>query len=378
MKKFVLTITVLSLGACASAPELATPPLDPRDGTTASVLAMPAASLNTSKPLTRISFGSCLSEKEDQSIWTKIKAENADLFVFMGDNVYGDAAKDDPAFSDPAMPKMRASYAQLAKSAPFADFRKTTPMMVAWDDHDYGVNDGGVDYAFKARAKDLFLDAWAIPADDPRQTRDGTYTAQTIGPEGQRVQIILLDTRSFRTGLTPTDENGAPGKERYLPSTDKTGTMLGDAQWGWLEQQLNQPVNLRIIVSSIQVIADGHGWEAWATMPHERERLYQLLAAKTSGNTILLSGDRHIGAFYSQNKAVPFYLLEVTSSSLNRPASKWRAENGETSTEAGPYRISPIQYEVNYGLMDINWTQKSVTLQIVSPGNETMTKNIDF
>ncbi|MEE9329656.1 MAG: hypothetical protein V3V30_05915, partial [Parvularculaceae bacterium] len=92
MKKFVLTISVLSLGACASAPELATPPLDPRDGTTASTLSMPAANLNISKPLTRISFGSCLSEKEDQSIWTKIKAENADLFVFMGDNVYGDAA----------------------------------------------------------------------------------------------------------------------------------------------------------------------------------------------------------------------------------------------------------------------------------------------
>ena len=48
---------------------------------------MPSKALPES--ITRIAFGSCMSEKEDQTIWTKIAAENPDAFIFMGDNVYG-------------------------------------------------------------------------------------------------------------------------------------------------------------------------------------------------------------------------------------------------------------------------------------------------
>ena len=39
--------------------------------------------------------------------------------------------------------------------------------------------------------------------------------------------------------------------------------MLGAAQWAWLRAQLLQPAELRLIVSSVQVLAEGHGWEGW-------------------------------------------------------------------------------------------------------------------
>ena len=39
------------------------------------------------KSLTRIAFGSCLRETEDQSIWNDVRATNPDLFLFIGDNV---------------------------------------------------------------------------------------------------------------------------------------------------------------------------------------------------------------------------------------------------------------------------------------------------
>ena len=53
--------------------------------------------------------------------------------------------------------------------------------------------------------------------------------------------------------------------------------MLGDAQWAWLAERLREPAALRLIVSSIQVLAEGHGWERWSNLPKERQRLFDLI-----------------------------------------------------------------------------------------------------
>ena len=337
---------------------------------------MPSKALPES--ITRIAFGSCMSEKEDQTIWTKIAAENPDAFIFMGDNVYGDAYRSNPLFSDPTMPKMREAYNQLAASQPFADFRSNVSVLPIWDDHDYGVNDGGSDYLFKDQAKELFLQAWDIPAGDIRRKREGVYDSQLIGKAGQRVQIILLDTRSFRTYLQATDKRNAPGKERYVPLESGEGTLLGETQWEWLQGELKKPADLRLLVSSIQVIADGHGWEAWRTMPAEREKLYSMITETGANDVVFLSGDRHAGAFYKREGVAPYTLHEFTSSSLNLPASKWRAESGETRIEDGPYRTTTMQYDVNFGVMDIDWEARQAKVRLVSPGNASFVETIEF
>lgn len=380
MTKYILPlITALCLTACTAVPaqneSSAKPVVTAAPEKAKDVVVIPMASkpLDISAPLTRIAFGSCLSEEEDQNIWNIIGEENADMFLFIGDNVYGDSYYKDEEFKDPTMPKMRRSYAKLAGHQEFADFRAATPLLTTWDDHDYGANDAGKDYPFKVLAKDLYLTAWNVPADDERRQREGVYTSKIIGPAGQRVQIILLDTRSFRTDLTKTDDWGAAGKERYLPSNDTSGSMLGAAQWAWLEGELQKPADLRLIATSIQMHAEGHGWEAWRTLPHEREKFYDLIKDTGANDVILLSGDRHAGALYKREG-----LYELTASSLNLPASKWRAERGDTSTEAGPYRIGDMQYEVNYGLIDIDWTQRRTSLTLRSPGGGDIEQVIPF
>jgi len=341
-------------------------------------MTMESASLNMAMPLSSLAFGSCLKEKDDQSIWNIIGAENPDAFVFLGDNVYGDLYPDDPRFLLPDMPSMKASYEKLADSRAFANFRAKTPLFVSWDDHDYGVNDGGAEYPFKKRAEELFLDAWNIPANDVRRKREGIYTSEMIGPAGQTVQLILLDTRYFRGPLTATDEKNAPLKERYLQNFDPTSTMLGGDQWTWLDGELKKPADLRVLVSSIQVIADGHGWEAWRTLPLERQKLYKMLKDNGADNTIIISGDRHSGAFYERSDVTGARLLEMTTSSLNAPVSVWRARSGETRIEPGPYRDGDPQMEVNFGMMDIDWKDRKATLRLISPGLETRTKIFDF
>lgn len=363
----------LVLGACETT-KTAKPT---ESAASAQTMTMKSAKLNLSKPMTRIGFGSCLKEKQEMTIWPLIGEEDPDLFVFLGDNVYGDAYPNDPLFDDPAMPKMVGAYEELATRNEFTEFRADTPMMYAWDDHDYGKNDGGAEYKFKDKAKELFLQAWDIPADDPRRSREGLYMSKIVGPQGQSVQMILLDTRFFRGPLKKTDTYNEKGKERYVPSYDSSSTMLGKAQWAWLADELKKPADLRILVSSIQVLADGHGWEAWKMLPLERNKLYRTLREAGANNTIVISGDRHAGAIYKRDDVAGFPLYEMTTSSLNMPVSAWKKPE-DTYVEPGPYRMTAMQDEINYGMVDIDWDNKTATLRLVSPGNDTWTQDVEF
>ncbi len=342
------------------------------------VVSMSSATLSKSTPLTRIAFGSCLSEKEDQTIWNTIRAEKPDAFLFLGDNVYGDVYSNHPSYTDPSLPMLRQSYNVLSEHSEFTQFRQEVPVLVTWDDHDYGKNDGGADYAFREQAEAIFLKAWDVPADDARRSREGIYSSEMIGPEGKKVQIIMLDTRYFRTYLQATDKRNEFGKERYVPLEGGHGTMLGDAQWAWLEAELQKPADLRLIATSIQMHADGHGWEAWKMMPAERDRFYDLIDATNTDNAILLSGDRHAGGIYLREDVTETPLYEITASSLNLPQSKWRAESGETRVEDGPHRLTTMQFEVNYGLLDIDWDNRVVNMTLRAPDDKDFTQAVPF
>jgi alkaline phosphatase D len=224
-------------------------------------------------------------------------------------------------------------------------------VLTVWDDHDYGLNDAGAEFKHRDAAERLFDYVWAIPEGDPRRARPGVYGSWMLGPEGGQIQIIMLDTRYFRSPLKATDEMGAPGKERYLPDNDRTKTMLGDAQWAWLESELRKPAKHRVLVSSIQVVSEGHGWEAWRLLPAERDRLVRLLRETGATNTLILSGDRHFGGFY-RREIDGVTLNEVTSSSINLPAARWRAESGETRIEPDPNRLGDPVYVANFGLLE--------------------------
>ena len=284
-----------------------------------------------------IGFGSCLTQERSMPIFNYIKSENYDLFLMLGDNVYGDSEREDLLELREAYDKQRENFDSLNLNFPFE---------AIWDDHDYGLNDAGKEYAYKEDAEQLFLDFWNIPEDDIRRTRPGLYFEWIENIDGIVVQILFLDTRYFRDALLPTDERGAPGKERYLPHTDTSTTMLGNVQWNWLEQKMSSQVDHRIIVSSIQFLAMGHGWEAWKTLPHERQRLIDLIDQSSTDTVLFISGDRHRGGLYQLSSDSGKNIFEITSSSLNLSFT-----NDE---EACPLRIGPTFVDENYGEILLN------------------------
>lgn len=316
------------------------------------IIKRPAAAKiwGTDSVLTRIAFGSCMEETLPVPALRGVLATQPDLFLAMGDNLYGD----DPAV-DPALPILTQAYRDLATNADFAALNRSVPILATWDDHDFGANDAGAIYGGKTRAEALFEGFWGESA--LGQDHPGVYGARIFGTKGQRVQIIMLDTRSFRSPLKDSDEPGAKGKERYVPDDNASKTMLGEVQWAWLAEQLKQPADLRLIVSSVQVLADGHGYEAWHTLPQDRARLYRAVNQAHAKGVVILSGDRHMAALYRQSGLVDYPLVEITASALNR---SMRVTNDEMSVQ----QIGPAYAPNNSGLLEIDWRGKSLRLSI--------------
>jgi len=158
-------------------------------------------------------------------------------------------------------------------------------MVMAWDDHDSGINDAGLSNPYKHTAKAMAADFYNMKRNDPRMNRDGLYRSYIFGPMGRRTQVILLDTRWFKSEYQCAREDCSTltldkGKERYIPSDSPQKTMLGEAQWEWLASRLKAPADLRLIVSSVQVLNNSTGWETWGLMPLEQQKLDAFRATK--------------------------------------------------------------------------------------------------
>lgn len=295
------------------------------------------------EPLQHIVFGSCAVQDESQPIWSAILEEDPDLFIFGGDNIYGDTSN---------MDSLRHEYEKLAAKPGYQALRQSTPILSVWDDHDYGANDVGGWFEKKAESEKIFLDFFNVPDESPRRQRPGTYGAHRYGPPGQRVQIILLDTRYFRDRFNTverSDSAKAMGFGPYVPNRDPAATMLGKAQWTWLRAQLQKPAEIRLIVSSIQVISPDHGWEIWSQMPLERNRLFQLIDETGAGGVLFLSGDVHWSEL-SRYREGPYPLYDLTSSALNQ---EWP----QATNLPNPLRVGDTVYPYpNYGSVTIDWS----------------------
>ncbi|MCE2654181.1 MAG: alkaline phosphatase family protein [Planctomycetaceae bacterium] len=316
-----------------------------------------------------IGFGSCARDREPQPIWERIMAAKPQVFLFIGDNQYADFWEKDGKIvmqRVPGVEYIHAAYARLAAQSGFAQMRSTVPILATWDDHDYGDNDAGKEFPFKAESQRAFLDFWGFGPDAPQRTQEGVYQAYRFGPEGRRVQIIILDTRYHRDALTRGPRTSRPGP--YVPNTDGVGTMLGEAQWAWLEAQLRQPADVRLVVTSIQVVADEHGHETWGNLPHERQRLYDLIGSTGASGVVFLSGDRHLAEIsvdrgLEAGRRVPYPMWDFTSSGLNERAREVKDPNSK--------RIGPVLRQTNYGRLRLRWgaTPESSEVEFTAHGD---------
>ena len=290
----------------------------------------------------RIGFGSCARQDRPQPVWDAVIALRPQAFIFLGDNIYADRKGAGP---------MREEYALLAAQPGFMKLREACPLVLAtWDDHDFGKNDAGVEHLDKATSQRLFLEFWDEPPQSPRWERKGVYASHVLGPPGMRVQVILLDTRTFRSPLR-RKATTQPDIGPYLPSTEPGATLLGEAQWAWLAEELKVRAELRLIGSSIQFIPDDQEWERWANFPHDQRRFLDLLKQTRASGVIILSGDRHfceLSRMGPEETGLPYPLYDLTSSSLNSPSKRPKGDYNRR-------RVGEASGAENFGMVRIDW-----------------------
>jgi alkaline phosphatase D len=297
----------------------------------------------------KVVVGSCLHQDKAQPIWQPMLQEHADLFMLLGDNIYGDTEnmgeleqKYQKQWSTPGMQKMLAS----------------TPTIGIWDDHDFGENDAGKTYPQKEASRQIMLNYFNEPKDSIRRSRDdGIYTSYFYGDAPHRVQVIMPDLRWNRDDLKHLTREEYMLKKKpnnqgpYEPHTDPSHKMLGDKQWAWLEAELQKPADVRILASSLQLLPEFSGWESWANFPQERQRLLDVIDSLNITNLVIVSGDTHWSELSQVKRKSGTLLWEMTSSGLTE---EWK------QVSPNKHRVGNSFSKANYGVLDIQFEEKAV------------------
>jgi len=297
-------------------------------------------------------FATCSDQNMEQPLWKPIIETKPDVFIWGGDNIYADT--DD-------MVIMKAEYDKVITHPDYKTLASSTQIIGTWDDHDYGTNDGGADWKAKAESQQLFLNFINVPKDDVRRDREGVYHAQTFSTPNGSVKVILLDTRYFRD---PLKEATIEGVRYQAWEKGKGGTQLGEVQWNWLQKELEEDkATFTVIVSSIQFLADEHGWEKWGNFPDEVEKMYQTIKNAKANNIFILSGDRHLAEFsVAEVEGLSYPLIDFTTSGMTKVYP-------DAPQDPNRYRKGTQIKQLNFGLISFDFKNKKVTMEIRGENN---------
>lgn len=313
----------------------------------------PVADFSYQKNVQRIAFGSCGSQDRPWPILKRVLVSNPDLFVFLGDNIYGDTK---------VMDTLKAKYDRLGNKQLFKDLVKQVQTLATWDDHDFGWNDSGRHYKYKEASKDLFMEFWNEPVKSPRRERKGIYCSYLFESEaGKKVQVILLDTRTFRDNLQAYNGEKVNTEAYhyeldYWPNENPDSTFLGKEQWLWLEEQFRAEADVRVIGSSTQFGIGYNGYEAWANVPREREKMVELIKSTGAENTVFISGDVHYAEVSKLEAEGCYPLYDFTSSGIT---STWKFATPNSN------RIDGAIMENHFGLLSIDWDSEELRYQVI-------------
>lgn len=235
----------------------------------------------------------------------------------------------------------RTRYAQYRLDADLRKVHQMHPFITIWDDHEITNNayiegaqnhqpDEEGDYnARKAIARQVYYEWLPI-----REQSEGQLYRQF--DFGNLADIVMLDERI--EGRTAPVENHLDSAYR-----DAERTMLGEKQYNWLTQQLenskatwkiigNQVIFSRLDYSGVFAKLKAN-MDAWDGYPTEKQRIKDFLAGKNIQNTVFVSGDSHCS-----------WAFEIPSDTTYQPNDP--AQN--VAVEFGSPGISSSNYDENF------------------------------
>lgn len=234
--------------------------------------------LNRNAELKRFCFGSCNSHKKDQPLWRHISRARPDLFVWLGDIVYGDTED---------MNELREKYLLQLSKREYREIVENIPIIATWDDHDFGKNNGDRHYPKRWESREAFFDFIGEGKTSERRSRQGVYDSYTIGPDGRQVKFIMFDCRFNRDS-------------REESNCD----ILGEEQWKWFEEEMRtSTANIHFFGCSTSMIsANLSTTEDWGDFPNSYKRFFDIIERYDVKAPYFLSGDKHFAGFFHKSE----------------------------------------------------------------------------
>ena len=307
----------------------------------------------------RLLFGSCNNQDYDQPLWNHVLKRNGTAFVWGGDAIYADRNTGLDYSTFPPNPHIQQATPQVLESVykqqlANDNYRKVRDSMFVIgtiDDHDYGADNGDIEYQYKVESAVLYVEQFlgqpkeSIMAKRARRG-DGVFGvklfdfSRPIGEEllsdqdaalepevpvhdeqkytDNSVAVFLLDVRSHKTPWVKS------GMKKYFQNFD--GDFLGEHQWEWLKSALSRSnASVNVFISGLQVhgdkYCDGNLGESWGRFPAAQNRLYNLILQSGAKAPILISGDVHQAELsrkdcYAASTQQMRPILEMTTSGL--------------------------------------------------------------
>lgn len=243
-------------------------------------------------------MGSCNNQNRSQDYFKLVHFLGPDAWIWLGDNIYADH------FS---YEKRREAYEKVKFNPYYQDLSYSSQVYGIWDDHDYAYDNADGSYPYKEESKLLLMEFLDVPRSDEVFSREGIYRKASFDDGEVKVDLILMDTRSFYNA-----------KEKKL---------LGETQWKWLEGQLkSSKADVILMASGIAVLSNlswkKGGFEGWNYFSKERKRLMKLIK-KTPQQVILLSGDRHSSDISRKRIGKGRRVYELMASGLTHSVKLW-------------------------------------------------------
>lgn len=277
------------------------------------------------KELKRFSFGSCNNQTDTQPLWEDLIKQRPDLWIWAGDSVYADWMSGH---------SVELAYALQDKNPLYSLFKKQTPIIGIWDDHDYAFDNADGSFPLKVQSQKKFLDFINIPEDSILRNQEGIYNFHSFGPVEREVKIILLDNR-------------------YFKNLDPNYPMLGKVQWRWLEGVLtNSSAKIHFIVTGLPVTSPLIPYtEEWAETT-ELGQMRELVERTKAQGVVFLTGDKHFSSIYQR-----WGHLEFMSSGMTHLADR------RTWFYLGR-KYPKTFFGLSYGQIDIKWKDETPILRM--------------
>jgi alkaline phosphatase D len=293
----------------------------------------------------KLAVVSCMRDDYERSellqIWQSLISQKPDVLFMIGDNTYADLGiKAQLSGVDPDLLWQR--HMETRRRLPIFRTPQLIPVFSVWDDHDYGKNDGGAEYAHRNQSQQIFRQFFPMGTMDFEQRG----VAQSLRLGGQ--QFLFLDNRSFR----------APKKD--------SGLHFGPSQTRWLMDQITNANGITWLISGDQFFGAYHPFESFAGSHPQDFKKFKHSLRSTGKRVLFLSGDRHL----SEITQVPetelgYKTYEITSSPIHSTTYP-----GAGDRHKNPWQLEGVDGVWNYVIINSFLQSDQLKLEVTSHDKE--------